>query len=108
MNVAIVLESLDQAYRERDIPERLPIVAALQNIDDFIGQDRRLVAWAVDNWRERKAAIIALLQRNAFQFEHERLPEALRRNQGVRGQTLIGEKLFDFRRPKQYRALRAA
>ena len=62
VNVAIVLESLDQAYREGDIPQRLPIVAALQDVDDFIRQDRRFVARAIDNWREWKAAIVVLLQ----------------------------------------------
>jgi hypothetical protein len=62
MNVAIILEALDQAYREREVPQRLPIVAVLQNIYDFVRKYRRLVARAIDNWREWKAAIVIFLQ----------------------------------------------
>ena len=32
MNVAIVLESLEQTYQKPDIPQRLPIVAALKTL----------------------------------------------------------------------------
>src|ERR1700689_3701990 len=108
LNVAIVLESLDQAYRESDIPQRLPIVAALQNVDDFIRQDRWLVARAIDNWREGKAAIVIFLQRDTFQLQHEGLPEPFWGHQRVGRQIHIGEKLFDFRCSEQYRALRTA
>src|SRR6185437_10947254 len=108
LNVAIVLESLDQADREGDIPQGLPIVAVLQDIDDFVRQYRRLVAGTVEDGRERKAAIVVLLQGHAFQLQDQCLPESLRRHQGVGGQVQVGQKLFDFSRPEQHRALGAA